>query len=46
MLSFLQVSDEKVTPLNSKDAGYAIQLSDYILLDVRPSIEHDRVSPM
>jgi rhodanese-related sulfurtransferase len=37
-----QVSDEKVTPLNSKDAGYAIQLSDYILLDVRPSIEHDR----
>ncbi|GAQ84485.1 hypothetical protein KFL_001910040 [Klebsormidium nitens] len=37
-----QVSDGRVIPLNSKDAGYAVQLSDYILLDVRPSFEHDR----
>lgn len=36
------VREEKVKVLTPREAGYAIQLSDKTLLDVRPSIEHDK----
>ncbi|XP_043726292.1 rhodanese-like domain-containing protein 11, chloroplastic isoform X2 [Telopea speciosissima] len=36
------IREEKVKVLTPKEAGYAIQLSNKTLLDVRPSIEHKK----
>ncbi|KAK3006066.1 hypothetical protein RJ639_016298, partial [Escallonia herrerae] len=36
------VREEKVKVLTPREAGYAIQLSDKTLLDVRPSTEHEK----
>lgn len=41
--SFFKVREEKVKPLTPREAGYAIQLSNKTLLDVRPSTEHKKV---
>ncbi|KAK3037497.1 hypothetical protein RJ639_030305 [Escallonia herrerae] len=38
----LPVREEKVKVLTPREAGYAIQLSDKTLLDVRPSTEHEK----
>ncbi|KAH9568902.1 hypothetical protein CY35_03G103200 [Sphagnum magellanicum] len=38
-----QVKEGKVKSLTAKEAGYAIQLSNYSFLDVRPSTEHSKV---
>ncbi|KAL3696052.1 hypothetical protein R1sor_010128 [Riccia sorocarpa] len=37
-----QVKEGKVKSLSAKEAGYAIDLSGYTLLDVRPSTEHKK----
>eukprot|EP00897_Mesotaenium_endlicherianum_P001432 jgi/Mesen1/1316/ME000013S00807 len=37
-----QVTEGKVKSLSAKEAGYAYQLADYVLLDVRPSSEHNK----
>jgi hypothetical protein len=41
-----QVKEGKVKSLTAKEAGYAIQLSNYSFLDVRPSTEHSKVMMM
>ncbi|ERN10547.1 hypothetical protein AMTR_s00166p00078300, partial [Amborella trichopoda] len=38
----LQIREGKVKALTPREAGYAIQLSNKSLLDVRPSIEHKK----
>jgi hypothetical protein len=38
-----EVKEGKVKSLTAKEAGYAIQLSNYSFLDVRPSTEHSKV---
>ncbi|KAL2642761.1 hypothetical protein R1flu_010348 [Riccia fluitans] len=37
-----QVKEGKVKSLSAKEAGYAVDLSGYTLLDVRPSSEHNK----
>ena len=39
----VQVREGKVKALTPREAGYAIQLSNKTLLDVRPSTEHKKV---
>lgn len=41
---FIQVREEKVKVLTPREAGYAMQLSNKTLLDVRPSTEHKKVN--
>ncbi|KAF3772461.1 Rhodanese-like domain-containing protein 11 [Nymphaea thermarum] len=43
MTLLLQVRQGKVVALSTKEAGYAVQLSNKALLDVRPSVEHKKV---
>lgn len=38
-----QVQEGRVKSMSSKEAGYAIQLSNYTVLDVRPSHEREKV---
>lgn len=40
---YVQIREGKVKVLMPREAGYAIQLSDKTLLDVRPSTEHKKV---
>ncbi|CAI7919131.1 unnamed protein product [Closterium sp. NIES-54] len=37
-----QIAEGKVKSLSAKEAGYTYQLSDYVLLDVRPSYQHNK----
>lgn len=37
-----QVADGRVKSLSSKEAGYAVQLNDHMVLDVRPSYEREK----
>lgn len=37
-----QVREGKVKSMTPKEAGYAYQLADYVLLDVRPSFEREK----
>ncbi|RWW27562.1 hypothetical protein GW17_00007996 [Ensete ventricosum] len=39
----LKIREQKVKVLTPREAGYAIQLSNKTLLDVRPSTEHEKV---
>ncbi|XP_056175069.1 rhodanese-like domain-containing protein 11, chloroplastic isoform X3 [Syzygium oleosum] len=41
-LESLQIREQKVKCLTPREAGYAIQLSDKTLLDVRPSVERNK----
>lgn len=43
-LESLQIREQKVKCLTPREAGYAIQLSDKTLLDVRPSVERNKAS--
>ncbi|CAN1344249.1 Rhodanese-like domain-containing protein 11, chloroplastic [Linum perenne] len=38
----VMIREGKVKMLTPREAGYAIQLSNKTLLDVRPSVEHDK----
>ncbi|GJP82234.1 hypothetical protein CLOP_g12470 [Closterium sp. NIES-67] len=37
-----QIAEGKVKSLSAKEAGYTYQLSDYVLLDVRPSYQRNK----
>jgi hypothetical protein len=42
----LKIREQKIKVLTPREAGYATQLSNKVLLDVRPTNEHNKVLPL
>lgn len=42
----LKIREQKIKVLTPREAGYATQLSNKVLLDVRPTSEHNKVLPL
>lgn len=41
----LKIREQKIKVLTPREAGYAIQLTNKVLLDVRPTSERNKVLP-